>query len=605
MGSRKDKIIQRKRTIKKSLHVDLVINPEQDERKIELLICIILFLFGFYQSILFYGHHIMPSPDFPSFLKVGKQLWSFKIPTDYMRGPTYGLFVYPLSLIVGGGHPELTAAWLFNSILQIFNLILIFLVGKKIVGNSAFWLALLGILNPWLIEVFTKPIAEICLLFFMLTTFFFMFRGSSLCYLFASIATMVRYECAALILASFVMDMIRRKDRKEKIRALCFSVLASLPLGLWMLGTMFFFPNEKSGTVHYIQFINIEKLINIKVVARELNLLWYSIIGPLFRPGLSAGENSVKLLNGIIELIAFLSFAFGIIWGLLKKQWNILALLIFFVLYMIVHISYAYSEPRFYTPVQWIFLLICWYGIKSFWQRIKAYEKIPKYVIFGAQTAVLVISILWLSILAGYLPRFANMSPRSVSLPYAAIIASVFFVAGGAFIYKGKNLWRNIVVLAVICLMIISNQFSVAGVIKDGTHDGEFKQLLDWYIHNAKPGEKMVSTLNDLLGVLAPAYKDCFISHGSLNADNPDDFVNRCYENGVKYVAWDSRIGVTPDDVFYTLAKLDNIAVLCNKQSIGPYEYITTITHPTDDWRYINVFRLRPRPVQPSVQSTE
>ena len=74
----------------------------------------------------------------------------------------------------------------------------------------------------------------------MLITFFFMFRGSNWSYLFASIASMVRYECAALILAAFVLDMIRRKSKKEKIRALCYSILASIPLGIWMMGTIIF-----------------------------------------------------------------------------------------------------------------------------------------------------------------------------------------------------------------------------------------------------------------------------------------------------------------------------------------------------------------------------
>jgi small neutral amino acid transporter SnatA (MarC family) len=109
-------------------------------------------------------------------------------------------------------------------------------------------------LNPWLIEVFTKPIAEICLLFAILMTFFFMFRGSYWCYLFASVAAMIRYEGAALILAAFVMDMIYRKSKKEKVYAFCYSVLASIPLALWMLETILDWPSEDRGNIHYLQY---------------------------------------------------------------------------------------------------------------------------------------------------------------------------------------------------------------------------------------------------------------------------------------------------------------------------------------------------------------
>ncbi len=606
MGLKKIKKAGRRKTIekqsarKKYWRTELVIDYEKEDKKIVLLSCLVLFLFGVYQSILLYGHHIMPSPDFPSFIDVGRKLWSFQIPTNYQRAPVYGLIVYPLSLIVGGQHPELTAAWLFNSILQPCNLVLIYLAGKKVVGNSAFWLAMIAILNPWLIEVFTKPIAEICLLFFMLITFFFMFRRSNLCYLLASIATMVRYECAALILAAFVMDMIHRKSRKEKIYAFCYSVLASIPLGIWMIGTMYFFPDKNGTYVHPLQFINIGELFKVATLKSQLNLLWYSIIGPLFRPGLNPGENLLNMLATVTKLIAALSFIFGAIWGLVKKQWNILALLIFLILYMIVHISYAYSEPRFYTPVQWILLLICLYGIKSFWQLVNANNRIPRYVTIGAQIAVLIVALVWFSRLAGYLPEFSSISPRSVSLPYAAIAASILAVAGIAFIYRGKHSWRNIVILSVVSLMIVSNQFTVAGVIRDGTQDGEFRQLLDWYRQNAKPGEKLVSTLSSLLSVLDPKDKDCFLVTGDLKADSPEGFIDNCYKEGVTYIAWDSRVGFSTNDVFYTLARLDNIAMLRNPKSTGPYEYITTIVHPTQKNRFINIFRLRPRPVQHS-----
>ena len=587
-----------RRKIKKQQLAALTIDSEKNDRYVEILSCVVLFLFGAYQSVLYYGHHVMPSPDFPSFIDVGRKLLSFQIPTNYQRAPVYGLIVYPLSLVVGGQHPELTAAWVFNSILQPCNLVLIYLIGKKIVGNSAFWIALLGILNPWLIEVFTKPIAEICLLFFILITFFFMFRRSNLSYLFASIATMVRYECAALILISFIMDMIYRKTRRERANAFIYSILASIPFGLWMIATIYFFPDKNSTTVHPLQFINIGALFNIDNLEKHFNLLWYSIFGTLFRSGINTSATLVDALQTATKLAAALSFLFGAIWGLIKKQWSILALLIFLLLYMMVHISYSYSEPRFYTPVQWILLLICLYGIISFWQLINNLVTIPKFVKIGMQAVVFIIALLWFSSLAGFLPKLSSVSPRSVSLPYIAIAASIIAVACIAYIYRGKRTWRNIVILSVVSLMIASNQFTVAGVLRDGTQDGEFKQLLDWYKQNAKPGEKLVSTLSSLLQILDPKDKDCFLVTGDLKADNPQGFIDNCYKAGVTYVTWDSRVGFSTEDLFYKIARLDNIAILRNPKSTGPYQYITTIVYPGNRNRFINIFRLRPPPAQ-------
>ncbi len=600
MVKQKRKIVERRKKAVKEELPELAVDSEKNDRRFELISIFILFLYGFYQSILLYGHHTMPSPDFPSFFDVGQKLWSFQIPTNYQRGPIYGMILYPLSLVVGGQQPALTAAWIFNSILQPCNLILIYLIAKRFVGKSAFWFALICILNPWLIEVFTKPLAEISILFFMLITFFLMFRRSKLCYLFASIATLVRYECAFLILASFIMDMIYADSKKERILAFIYSVLASVPMGIWMIGTIYFYPHEDSNAVHPLQFMNIQKLTDIKILKREFILLGGSTIGPLFRLSTKASKHSAQLLDNIVIIITSLSFIFGVVYGMVRKQWKMLALLIFFIFYMIIHILYDFSEPRFYVPVQWIFILFCFYGIKSFWQIINTNNRIPKPVIIIGQAIVLLVFSFWILSLVNYFPGLSDWSPRTIYLPYAAVTVSILSVAAYIFVYRGKQLWRNVVILSVICLMIISNQYAVASVIKKGNDNIEFKFLLDWYLQNAKPGEKMVSSIASLLWILNPENKEYFIVTGELKADSPGDFINNCYKEGITYIAWDSRAGFSYDALFYKLAKLGNIDFLRNRQNIGPCEYITTVVHPTMEKRFINIFRLRPRTELPS-----
>ena len=599
MASKKINNFRTRKKVSPKQHAPLLQEKDNEEllqlrdRNFTIAGIAILFLFGIFYSIRYYGFHIMPSPDFPSFLQIGKELWHFKIPTSFFRGPTYGFLVYPLTRIVGGQHPELSAAWLFNAILQPFNLVLLFLIGKKIVGKSALWIVLIAMLNPWLLEVFTKPIAEICMLFFIFITFFFMFRRSRWCYLFASMAAMLRYECAALILAAFVLDMIYLDTKKERIRALCYSVIAGIPLVLWMIGMKI--NNTDSGSINYGQFMDISKLFEGARLKRELNLLWTTTFGTFFRPGTDSGEKTAQILDNISKVLVCLSFLFGVTWGLIKKNWNILALLIFFIPYMLIHIPYQYSDARFYVPVFWILLLICWYGIQSLWQIINSNNRVPRYIILPTQLIISGIFIIWFVSLARDLPKLSTISPKSVVVPYVAIAVSILAAAASVYIYKRKHLWRNVAILAFVCMTIASNQFTLAGVVRDGTQDGEFKQLLEWYEGNAKPGEKLVTTLAQLLGILRPAYKDYFIAPGELIADSPEGFVERCYEEDITYVTWDSRKGFQTNDAFYKLAGLDNIAFLQNQQNIGQYEYITTIVHPTQRWRYINIFKLRPK----------
>jgi hypothetical protein len=76
-----------------------------------------------------------------------------------------------------------------------------------------------------------------------------------------------------------------------------------------------------------------------------------------------------------------------------------------------------------------------------------------------------------------------------------------------------------------------------------------------------------------------------------VNAESPSDFVKKCYDEDITYVAWDSRLGLNPGNEYYKFWGLKNIAMLAQPRSIGPYEFITQIR--ANEMRYIYIFRLR------------
>ena len=203
----------------------------RSDRYFEIIAVLILLAFGTFHSISYFGHKLVPTSDFPAFAKTGRELLSLQMPTSFKRTPALGLLQVGISYLVGGQTPELTAGRLLNAILHPLIAVLLWLVGKRILGRSAIWLAVIVIINPWIINSMTDPIAETALLFFVLLTVYFIFRRSRWSYLFASITSMVRYEGAALILAAFVIDVMTNKERKARINAFLLSVLASLPLG--------------------------------------------------------------------------------------------------------------------------------------------------------------------------------------------------------------------------------------------------------------------------------------------------------------------------------------------------------------------------------------
>ena len=91
--------------------------------------------------------------------------------------------------------------------------------------------------------------------------------------------------------------------------------------------------------------------------------------------------------------------------------------------------------------------------------------------------------------------------------------------------------------------------------------------------------------------IFAPQYKDNFVHIGVMKAKNPDEFIQECHQKNIKYVAWDSRIGNRPNDRYYKIWRIDNMAMLNQPRDIGPYQYLTTLTGLRG--RYVNIFRLK------------
>jgi hypothetical protein len=288
------------------------------------------------------------------------------------------------------------------------------------------------------------------------------------------------------------------------------------------------------------------------------------------------------------KALAVVSFFFGSIYGLCKRQWKILAFLIFFVPYFVLHAMYPYPLQRFHTNIFWIALLMCLFGLQSSWKLINKDGRLPTAIVLILQALVAIIAIVWLVSLVPYLPKVSQMSPKSASLPYVAMILVGLIFAARIFIYRARHFLRELSILAAACLIIVSNQFTLAPFLGDGQRDKEFKQLADWYIDNAKPGEKLGVYMFQVVRIFAPKYAENIVI--LPKADNQSEFVKACYEQDITYVVWATREGLSDDHSGYRQFGLDkNIAHLRTAKDIGPYQFVAQV-----GWKggYVNIFRL-------------
>jgi hypothetical protein len=601
LSRRKGRKSQQKtsKNVRRGKHVPPVIKAEtadlaKRERYFEVFVIAALFGFGVYQSVLYFGHTIVPNSDFPAFFKTGQELLSFQTPSSFKRVPVLGLLQVLLSYVVGGQHPGLTAGWLLNAIFHPFNLVLLWLIGREIVGKSAVWLAIIAILNPWVIYLLTEPIVETTLLFFALLTFYLMFKRSKWCYLLASITTMVRYEGAALVLTAFVMDMIHGKDKRERIWAFLYSALAAVPLAIWMLWTAL---SWEGGGSHYLSVLFTKEyakgfaqpVANRTGLVLHMRLLWRVGFQPLLKAYPGASSDFSGMLEKLSKFLVIAGFSFGSIYGLFKRQWRIGALMIFFVLYFIIHARYPYPILRFHASIFWIVQLIGWFGFQSMWRLIDKNKRVPRRLLLILQVLGGIIAIIWFIRLVPGLSGASRMSPTSASLPYVAMALVGLFFVGRISIYKARYLPRELLVLVLLCLIIVSNQFTVAGLVGDGQKNREFKMLAEWYVANAKPDEKLAVYMVAIVRLFAPKHEQ-YIA-GFPKADSPTDLVKSLYENDITYVVWATREGIRGGHTGYKTLGLDkNIALLREPKDTGPYEFVRQV-----GWErgWVNIFRLR------------
>mgnify|MGYP001114248478 CR=1 FL=1 len=572
-----------------SVDTRLLLTPRPSAREAALpyLIGALLLGFGAYQSVLYFGHKPIPNPDVTAFLRVGRELLSLQVPSSFKRAPVVGLLQVGLSRLVRGPHPELTAGWLLNAILHPFSVVLLWLIARRIIGRAGCWVALIVAMNPWTLQNLREPIAETTLYFFILVTFFCILTRSRWRYVLASAATMVRYDAAALILVAFILDLVRDRSVRGAVRAFAYAAAASIPLGIWLLGTVMNFQDE--GSTHYLRELGSEGSLGSTLV-RCLAEIWAVVILPLFRAPESLPTGIAGVFAICVGIPVLVGFCFGVIQAVAERHREVLGLLAFLLVYIVVHTLHSFILARFCSMVHWIFLIVAVYGLRSIWLVVRKELRLSARWRVVLQGAAVTAIVLWAVDGASLLPDLAQNSARSVSMPYFVIATAVLFLLARWLCRGVERPMQRVLVLALVVLVTVSNQWTLARVMGNGRTDLEFKLLVDWFRDNAGPKDKLLTTYAGVLGLYLPDRQADLIHTGEMRADDPNGFIENCRARGITYIAWDSRLGLEPTNRYYGYYSLGNLSALAAAEDSGPYEFVTQFKVSPE--RYINLFRL-------------
>jgi len=567
------------------------------KRNFSICVLLILLALGAYKAVVIFGAVPVPNPDYAGFVRVGRDILHFRNPGTYKRLPALGIMQITASKFAPGDSPTLTGSWMLNALFGTLMGLLLWLVAAEVIGDSAVWFAVVCMLNPWMTYYQAEPIAEITMIFFILVTFYFIFKASRWSYLFAAIASMVRYECSALIFIAFLMDMIRAENRKQRILTFVYAFLASVPFLLWLVGTALNW--ETTSTGHYLHHFGTGT--GQRSFKKFPTLLCRSSVGVLFqwpaavkamfvRPTTPQQAQAVISAVNTLSVFSMVASAFcwaaAFIYGLIKRNWNLLAVILFAGLYATAHSIKFGTHTRYCVPIIALNLLVVWAGLQYIWKLINKNDRIPAPIIFVLQALALVVAIIWFLAYLPYLLKTGSVKVGFAALPYVvlALAAAIFLLR--LWFFRALSVRSDLVLLALASVFIVSQHFTAAPLMGGGSYT-EFKELVDWYKANAKGGEKLACTWSSTLRLVAEKYRNNFIDLKACSDDTFDGIVRKCYEKNITYVAW------TPRGSPKAKRGLEEIFILKEPRDIGPFEFIHRIDLRRKG-RWINIFRLRP-----------
>ncbi|MBN1816014.1 MAG: hypothetical protein JW828_01550 [Sedimentisphaerales bacterium] len=557
----------------------------------------LLLVFGTYLSILFFGQREVPMSDFPAFLTTARPLLSLDLPSDFKRLPGLGLIIIGVSRFTGGMPPELTAGWLLNAALYPLCLVLLYLIARPFLGQLAVLLSLIVAINPWTIGVLIQPLVEVTLWFFTLLTFFLIARRARWAYLSACVASVLRYEGIVLILVVLILDLIRTKDKRLRFRSLAIAALCSMPLLVWVIlaalhgdpASPSAVPGQEngSGSGYLHQFFHSQVFVGV------INVLWTITYRVLF----VKDPTQITPAAMYTAWLAPLGFFMGAGYGLYKRNWSLVAILLFFIPYWLANSLKSATRERYILPIAWMFLLISLYGLRMLVVFLREGFKPPKWFRTGLLIVVCCFLTVWLSRLLPQLSDLRDDDGLSRFVPLAVILLYLAGLIVRGIFYRGRTVLSDLTVVALLGVMACHNQFTlVKFMLGEGKKDVEFKKLAAWYRDNAGPGEKLVTTLPHMVGMFLPKQADAFVATENIGGDDLEGFLEDCRRKGITYIAWDSRLGLATTNSYYRKYKLSRIEPLIHPDQLGLYEvhleFLDYLETPSR-YRFINIYRLR------------
>lgn len=483
------------------------------------------------------GSHVndfyVPESDFFDFRDKTISLRNLDWPDNFKRPPLYSTAIAAVSVFIPGHQRELYAAEVIGFVAALAALFFLFRIAQHFYARGALFIAWLWAFHPSTIRMAIKPKSEMLVTMLILWAFYLFLKDKRSAYLVGFFASMVRYEGALIIAAIGIADFFMRT---EKIKTILYSLMAGLPIVFWTL-----LQSSGGDGESYFSYFN-EYKPNIAF----LKTFWQGLVG--FMP---------QSLSKFWILLAILIFIVGVIYGWMKFRRSTIALLVFLLGFLTMHIVWPMPNFDYQIIITWNALLIIGLGtamLLSWACRKIRFRLFEKSVIAILTVLLFAVTIVFLALKPVAFPQYL-VDWRMMLLFFSPVAVALLFVLKPA---KSKMAAGFLSMTFFIIMLYFMSSDTNALLYSIRFSKAEFAKVGEWLQDNKKSVTKMAVEQPVILSYYAEKDVDEFVRLTELKKTTPDSLNLWMSEQGISHIAWMSANKIFETDNAWYEWKMDN-----------------------------------------------
>jgi len=491
------------------------------------------------------GHSIKPHNDFVELAEVGVCLVRGELPPTFKRAPLYPLLIGAGGVVlhtlgVQDPPPERLAAELINLALYPLNGILVYLLlwrwcqSGRGGSDAARWGAVAFLFLPWGLYCTAYLLVEPLLITTILGTVLLAgTRHRGLAYAAAALATMTRFDAAALIPGLMLADRLNAPPRRRFWLA---GLVAAVPLVIWLVVTAVTW--SRCGDEHYLQHLYQRPTFDPVWATRAVLDVVFSP-ARLFVPVWTAVDPDA-LRSGVRLFLALAAVA-GTLRLLLRRDAAAVVAAVGALGYLFVHAVFPYQFLRFGYPLAPLLLGAAGGGLAAGWRWLGTNQSLRP--LRGLLIAVVV--ALGVPLAFGELGSLAALpfDPSAwVPTVLVNVIVPLVLLWAAPGLRRPARLLRFLPLVALLVLARVQLR-ETAPLLGSGRDMATLVESARWVAAHVPPDAGVLCDHRAMFFLYARDRDPRrFVSYDRMRADAWSDILGECRRRGIRYLVWHSRI---------------------------------------------------------------